>query len=248
MGTRLLVCRLRGSEATETGPPRRRVLRLLAAALPAVLGQAWPGAAGDSVVVEDWSTSPLGVRGVPPGWRGRSWTRSAYDLTVVADGTERALHLRSQDDAAFISKALNGRVDLRRTPILEWRWKALVLPAGGDARRRAADDQAAQVYVVWPRPPELLRSQIIGYIWDTTAPVGTVAPSASTGTVTYVVLRSGPAVLGQWVAERRDVREDYRQIYRAEPEGPGAVALAIDSNDTRSVAQSCVGALRFASG
>jgi Protein of unknown function (DUF3047) len=101
------------------------------------------------------------------------------------------------------------------------------------------------VYVVWPRPPEMLRSRIIGYIWDTLAPAGTVIPSASTRTVTYVVLRSGPELLGKWLTERRDVREDYRRIHGAEPEPPGAVALAVDSNDTGSVAESYVGELRF---
>jgi hypothetical protein len=69
--------------------------------------------------------------------------------------------------------------------------------------------------------------------------------SESTRTVTYVVLRSGPASVGQWLMERRDVRQDYRQIYGGEPEPPGAVALAVDSNDTHSAAESYVGALRF---
>jgi hypothetical protein len=196
-------------------------------------------------VVEDWSASLPGARGVPPGWKGQSWTRSTYDLTVEMDGAGRALHLRSRGDATLISKALGGRVDLRRTPVLEWRWKAVVLPQGADARRRAVDDQAIQVYVVWPRPPELLRSRVIGYVWDTTAPAGTVTPSKSSRTVTYVVLRSGPAELDRWLTERVDVREDYRRIYGGEPDAPGAVALAVDSNDTGSTADSYVGPLRF---
>ena len=229
----------------QVGIPRRRLLGLLPAALPLVLGLPRSSATAEAVVIEDWSSSPLAVPGVPPGWRGQSWTRSTYDVAVEADGVERVLHLRSRNDATLITKALDGRVDLRRTPVLEWRWKAVVLPAGGDSRRRAADDQAVQVYVVWPRPPEFLRSHIIGYVWDTTAPVGTVTQSQSTRTVWYVVLRSGQAALGQWIMERRDVLEDYRRIYRGEPELPGAVALAVDSNDTRSVAESYVGTLRF---
>ena len=228
-----------------SGVSRRRALALLTTALPTCLAWVSRTTAADPVLIEDWSTSPLGVRGIPAGWRGRSWTRSAYDLTVEVDRAARVLHLRSHGDATLISKALAGQVDLRQTPILEWRWKAVVLPAGGDARRRAVDDQAVQVYVIWPRPPEMLRSQIIGYIWDSTAPAEMIIPSESTRTVTYVVLRSGPELLGRWLTERRDVREDYRRIHRAEPESPGAVALAIDSNDTGSVAESYVGELRF---
>jgi hypothetical protein len=55
------------------------------------------------------------------------------------------------------------------------------------------------------------------------------------------VLRSGTADLNKWVTERRNVRDDYRKIYGAEPENPGAVSIAIDSNDTKSTAESFVG-------
>ena len=66
-----------------------------------------------------------------------------------------------------------------------------------------------------------MRSQIIGYIWDSTAPVGSIFKSKKSGTVTYVVVRSGPQDLGKWVTERRNVREDFKRIYGEEPEDPG---------------------------
>jgi Protein of unknown function (DUF3047) len=90
-----------------------------------------------------------------------------------------------------------------------------------------------------------VRSQIIGYIWDTTAPVGTIVKSEKTGTVTYVVVRSGPADLGKWLTERRNVAEDYRKIYGAAPDNPGVISLAIDSDDTSSSAESFFGAILF---
>ena len=35
------------------------------------------------------------------------------------------------------------------------------------------NDQAAQVYVIFPRWPSLATSDVIGYVWDTQAPIGT---------------------------------------------------------------------------
>ena len=95
------------------------------------------------------------------------------------------------------------------------------------------------------RPPEFLRSRVVGYIWDTTVPPGSVVPSPSTGTVTYVVLRSGSTSIDGWLTERRDVRQDYRRIFGEEPAAPGAIAVAADSNDTRSAADSYLGPLHF---
>lgn len=197
-----------------------------------------------SAVIEDWSRHRDGATGIPEGWKGQIWGSPRYDFTVVADGPGRVLCLRSRGDNSTISKEVS--VDVRRFPILTWRWKVLTLPRGGDSRRRETDDQAAQVYVAFPRFPTAVRSRIIGYVWDTTAPAGTVVKSESAGGVTYVVVRSGPVDLARWVVESRNVAGDYKAIYGEDPADEArVVSLAIDSNDTRSTAESCIGWLRF---
>jgi len=197
-----------------------------------------------AIVVEDWSTQPSGGAGIPDGWTGQSWGNPRYDFTVVTDGSERVLHLKSRGDNSTISKEI--KIDVRELPLLVWRWKAVALPAGGDCRKRATDDQAAQVYVAFPRFPTAARSRIIGYVWDTTAPAGTIVKSESSSLVTYVVVRSGTAELGRWLTETRNVYDDFRRIYGEAPTEPvGAVSVAIDSNDTRSSAESYVGAISF---
>src|SRR4029077_8785398 len=214
------------------------------AAQPAVKAVATPPV--PDVVVDDWRAGPLGQQGIPPGWEGQTWGKtSAFALSVVVDESgQRVLHLESRNDRATITRDLRGSVSLARTPILRWRWKVIALPAGGDARKLETADQAAQVYVTWPRVPALLRSRIIGYAWDTSAPVGSTFRSQKTGTVTYIILRSGPAEAGRWLEERRDVRADFLAIYGEEPPDPGAITLSVDSNDPPSPAESRVGPLR----
>jgi Protein of unknown function (DUF3047) len=202
--------------------------------------------AADVVAVATWDSVPLGAHGVPPGWAAQDWgRRSTHDLTIVEEDGRRALRLRSHGDRSTISRRIEGLVSLKETPILEWTWKATVLPTGGDARAAATADQAAQIYLTWPRFPALLRSRVIGYAWDTTAPAGSTFTSAKTGTVTYVIIRSGPQDLGRWLTERRNIVDDYRQIWGEEPPDPGAISLSIDSNDTRSSAESFVAEIVF---
>ena len=197
-----------------------------------------------TLVVENWSRQPLGRTGIPEGWSGQSWGNPQYDLTIVSDGSDRVLHLRSRGDNSTISKEI--KVDVKELPLLVWRWKAVTLPAGGDCRRKATDDEAAQIYVAFPRAPTPLRSRIIGYVWDTTAPAGTIVKSESSGLVTYVVVRSGAAELGHWLTETRNVYDDFKRIYGEAPTEPvGAVSVAIDSNDTRSSAESYIGTILF---
>jgi hypothetical protein len=196
-----------------------------------------------TLVAEDWSRQPRGRTGIPESWNGQSWGNPQYDLTVVTDGSDRVLHLRSRGDNSTISKKI--KVDVKELPLLVWRWKAVALPVGGDCRRKATDDQAAQIYVAFPRFPTAVRSRIIGYVWDSTVPAGTICKSEKTGTVTYVVIRSGPADLGKWFTERRNVAEDFKKIYGADADGPAAMSIAIDSNDTNSTAESFMGAMLF---
>lgn len=214
-------------------------------AAPLLLLLATTTSAAAQVVVEDWSAQPAGGKGIPAGWKGQNWGSPRYDFTLGTTDGQKALHLRSANEGSTISREIKGKVNLRETPILEWTWKVTTLPRDGNSCRKATDDQAAQVFVVWPRFPEAVRSQIIGYVWDTTQPAGTICKSEKTGTVTYVVVRSGTADLGKWLTERRNIAEDFKRIYGAEPDAPAALSVAIDSNDTNSSAESFVGTLLF---
>ena len=219
---------------------------LLGAALLAGLRPRSLAAAAARVVVEDWRGQRLGANGVPAGWRAYETPggHPRYDFTVVDDHGRRALDLRSGDDHWTIAHEI--KVDLKATPMLEWSWKVVTLPAGADLRKKAASDATGHIFVIWPRFPEMLRSRLIGYAWDPSLPAGTIVPSAKTGTVTFVIVRSGRAGLGAWHDERRDVAADYLRLYGEKPPAPRAVALSIDTNDTRAPAEALFGSIAFA--
>ena len=215
---------------------------ILVAVLLAVATTAW---AAEQFLVEDWSSQPVGSKGVANGWNAQNWGSPKYDFTIVNDEGHKALRMKSAGYGSTISKDIKGKVDLKQTPVLEWSWKVTTLPKGGDACKKATDDEAAQVYVAWPRFPEQVRSRIIGYIWDTSEPVGKICKSEKTGTVTYVVVRSGSAELGKWLTEHRNVAEDFKKVYQDDPDSPAAISIAIDSNDTNSTAESFIGPILF---
>ena len=198
----------------------------------------WPRLAVSAgpVLVEDWSSQPLGSRGVPQGWRSYETPggHPRYDFTIVEDGGHRALELKSDDDHSTIAKELD--VDLGATPILEWAWRVIAHPAGADLTKKETSDVTGHIFVVWPRFPAMLRSRLIGYIWDPLLPAGSIVKSQKTGTVSFVVARSGPKGFGEWSIERHDVAADYRRVYGEAPPKPGAIALSIDTNDTRASA------------
>jgi hypothetical protein len=73
-------------------------------------------------------------------------------------------------------------------------------------------------------------------VWDTTAPVGTESRPDELEIFqrVLIVVRSGPRELGQWLRERRNVREDYRRLFDEEPPAIKLIGLESHSNDTHS--------------
>jgi hypothetical protein len=199
-------------------------------------------------IVEDWAQQASGATGVPSGWNpyATAGGRPAYDFAVAEEDGRRALHLKSHDEHSTIAKKI--RVDLRATPFLEWTWKIVTLPAGADIRQKATSDLTGHILMAWPRFPALLRTRLIGYVWDTIAPAQTVEKSQKTGTVAFFVVRSRPRDLNRWLTERRNVYEDYKKVFGEDPENPQAVVVSIDTNDTHSGAEAFIGRIIFTNG
>ncbi len=203
-------------------------------------------AAGANVrVVEDWSAHTPSARGIPEGWKAYETPggHPAYDFTIVDDGGRRALSLRSRDDHSTIARRIS--VKLAETPILQWDWKVVELPRGADLRQKTASDSTGHPLLVWPRPPAILRSRLIGYVWDLALAPDTIVKSAKAGGVYFIVVRSGAADLGTWKTERRDVRADYRRVFEEDAPDPEVIALSIDTNDTRAPAACVIGQIAF---
>lgn len=234
--------RIRRAEVRARWPRPIVALAILAAsAAPGAIG---PDAQPAAIVVEDWAKQPAGRRGVPDGWKAQNWGAPKYDFEIVGEGLGKALLMKSENEGSTINKEI--KVDVTQYPYLTWRWKAIALPQGADSRKAATDDQACQIYVTFPRFPTAVRSRILGYIWDTSAPGGTMVTSQKTSTVTYFVVRSGPAELGRWITETRNVLEDFKKAHGGPPaEEVGAVSVGIDSNDTHDRAECAVGEIAF---
>jgi hypothetical protein len=195
------------------------------------------------VPVADRLPARLPSPGIPAGWELAEFAGEA-SVELVRDEGRVAVRLRS--GATSFALHRDVVVDVREHPTLTWSWKVARLPAGGDVRDPARDDQAAQVYVVFPRwPSPRTSSDVIGYVWDTRAPAGATLTHPRAPNVRIVVLRSGARRRDTWLHERRNVAEDYRALFGGQPPRVGKVALMIDSNDTRSEAEALFGDLAF---
>lgn len=201
---------------------------------------------------------------LPPDYRSYAFEgqsrRTEYRL-VDEDG--RTV-LRARADASTAGIIRDVRVDPATHPVLAWRWKATALPEKADLRTKAGDDYAARLYVTFDLPlGELSFGDAMGvrlarlfygrdvpaaalcYVWATRAAAGTIVPNAYTDRVRMVVVESGPARLGQWLAYERDVAADYRAAFGAAPPPVNGVVVSTDTDNTRGRAEAFYGDVRF---
>jgi hypothetical protein len=218
------------AESTSQTPERRSLL---------------PDAEGRiRVRVSDRVPPRFPAEGIPAGWTAREFVGHA-SVELVRDEARLALRLRSERSSFALYR--NVVVDLNEFPYLSWSWKVVRLPAEGDVRERAADDQAAQVYVIFPRwPAPIKNSDVVGYVWDSRAPVDTRVTSTQARNVKIIVVASGRGQAETWRLEQRDVAKDYTALFGRPPPRVGQVALMIDTNDTKGVAEALIGDLIFA--
>ena len=167
-----------------------------------------------------------------------------FDVELVRADGRLAMRLRS--DGASFALHRDVVVDLKAFPYLTWTWKVTQIPAAGDVRDGARDDQAAQLYVIFPRwPSPRTASDVIGYVWDSHAPAGTQLTHPRASNVRIVVVESGRTAIDRWQRYQRNLADDYVALFGKPAPRVGKIALMIDGNDTKAAAEAFIGDIFF---
>jgi hypothetical protein len=198
--------------------------------------------ASERMVIGNFTTG-LNSEGVPNGWQLKEKAGRA-DVSIVNAGGVKAVQLRSRNTSFSLQRQVNA--ELKKFPILSWKWKVTKLPEGGDFRNSKTDDQAAQLFVAFNR------RQMIVYLWDSTAPKGLIGEALGPPfmSIKVVVMRSAKQDAGKWLTESRNVYEDYRKLYGDTDRPPVVcgVRLQINTQHTKNSAESYFADLAFESG
>ena len=198
------------------------------------VGTGAAGAEEKGTLMVDRFAGGLDTKGIPVGWNLEKEPGNDSKISLGQEKDVHFLSLLSVGDAFGLKKEMS--FEIRKYPYLSWKWKAIQLPKGGDIRKRETDDQAGQIYVLFPKFPSMLNSRSMGYIWDSQTPVGFAGTSKAYSKMKYVVLQSGPAKLNQWITETRNVYEDYKKFFEEDPPTVGTVLLYINTQHTKSSA------------
>jgi hypothetical protein len=174
-----------------------------------------------------------------------TWQRESFqgETTYALDG--EALRARCRNSASGLF--LRQTIDLRVTPVIEWSWRVdAVFDGAVDETRKAGDDFPARLYVVRESTVLVWRTRALNYVWASAMPAGSNWPNPFASQAHMLALRSGaPPALGQWVTERRNIREDFRRYHGQDVERIDAVAIMTDCDNRNASAEAWYGPVRF---
>lgn len=176
---------------------------------------------------------------IHPAWRVVGFPKRHADIPITlfqADTIDGQLGLRVDTNASYGTLVNNWRGPAQQ---LRWRWRLDQPLTGGtappDLMAKSGDDAALKVCVMFDHPMDyvpffertLLRmargvsgenlpAATVCYVWDSGRPATLQATNPYTKRVRFFSLQGKGAPLGQWVAQSRDVAQDYITLFADE--------------------------------
>lgn len=220
--------------------PVKRMLMMLALAgwIGTAQAQTPVPAGADIVTAGAFSTQGLA------GWEAKTF-KGETRYALVADPASGIQVLQAKVQGTASGRFRKIRIDLTKTPFLNWSWQVGGVFAGIDESSKAGDDYPARIYVVVERGVMGMGSLSLNYVWASQHAAGALWSSPYTGQVKLMAVRSGASGLGTWVSHKRNVRADLRAAFGEDITTIDAVALMSDGDNAGGAVTSLYGDIWF---
>jgi len=189
------------------------------------------------------------------GWTHQPLSKLKRDTAYRLERVDGRTVLRATADRSASLYVARIKAGMRVPATLSWEWKTNALVPGADNRDKSREDAPLRVLAAFDGDVKTLPEAeqqtfrrtktltgrelpyaVLMYIWSDHVPTGSVIASAHTSQVKMLVVASGAGGLGSWQAVQRNLRDDYRRAYGAEPGALLGVAVMTDTDNTRAQA------------
>ena len=141
--------------------------------------------------------------------------RTTFKIENVASAADKK-SLVVEAKAATGVLMTDPKVDLRKYPVMRWRWR-VIRPVNVPADGKEPDDQAGVVYL---GDGTMISQKSVAYRWECNTSLGEKKNISYGGGMMKVraeCIRNRNTSVGEWVVEERDVLADFIRAYKRFP-------------------------------
>lgn len=159
---------------------------------------------------------------------------------------DNSIVLKAESHQSASGLVKEQRVDLKKTPYLNWQWRIENRLGGINEQLKSGDDYPARIYVVVDGGWAFWKTKAINYVWASNTEKGKIWPNAFAGeNAMMVALRSTGDETGTWYREKRNIYADLKQLFGEDIRYIDAVAIMTDTDNAQGKATAYYGDIYF---
>lgn len=167
-----------------------------------------------------------------------------YQLALLDNN--QVLKAISHSSASGLFKEL--RIDLQKTPYLNWQWRIEGRLGKFNEQTKPGDDYNARVYVVIKGGWAFWKTKAINYVWANNSSKGSAWPNAFAGkNAMMIAIRSSDDKTNTWYQEKRNIMQDLKEQFGTDTRYIDAVAIMTDTDNAKGKAIAYYGDIYFSS-
>ena len=177
-------------------------------------------------------------------WEHKSFSGDTSYSLVYDQQLQHDVILAKSSNAAsglFFEK----KIDLDKTPWLNWSWRVDKFPDVENERTKSGDDFAARIYVVTQDGWTFLNTKAISYVWSSQSTANDVWANPFTQSSAMMLAVRGGGEGRGWVNEKRNIKADLQKLFGKEIRYIKAIAIMTDTDNTNSNAISYYSDIRL---
>jgi len=176
-------------------------------------------------------------------WESKSFSGiTHYQITEI----DNTFSLQAKSHASASGLFIEQRIDLNKTPYLNWSWRINQHLNNLNEQSKSGDDFSARIYIVVSGGWAFWRTKAINYVWAGNTAKGFIWPNAFVGKKSMMVaLRSHDDKTQVWYQEKRNIQMDFKQIFGSDIQYIDGIALMTDTDNSQSHALAYYGDIYF---
>ena len=190
----------------------------------------------DTIVIANFSNNDL------THWEPHTFDGITNYKLITQDKTT-ILRATSQNSASGLVK--KQRIDLKKTPFLNWEWKVNKSLYRLSETFKEGDDFAARIYIVVDGGVFFWKTIALNYVWSSSQKINTLWDNPFTSNAKMIAIESGDEFKNQWRTEKRNVRQDMIKAYGTDYRFIDAIAIMTDTDNSGQSAIAYYGDIYF---